>query len=49
MAFENVGFSRAGPGGVKYLVCAECELGPLGWADQARGEFWVAVERVGYR
>ncbi|KAJ1305177.1 hypothetical protein OPQ81_000208 [Rhizoctonia solani] len=32
MQFENIGFSRTvgGDGGIKYLSCAECDLGPLG-------------------
>jgi hypothetical protein len=48
MVFENAGFSRAA-GGRKYVVCAECELGPLGWtAEGGAQEFWVAADRVGY-
>ncbi|KAF8793384.1 Guanine nucleotide exchange factor MSS4 like protein [Argiope bruennichi] len=31
-AFENVGFSNT-VDGVKYLVCADCEVGPIGWHD----------------
>ncbi|KZT54271.1 acyl-CoA N-acyltransferase [Calocera cornea HHB12733] len=58
MAFENVAFSRAVPpaagdsGGRarKYLGCAECELGPVGWCwEGATTEYWVSVDRVGYR
>ncbi|KII85588.1 hypothetical protein PLICRDRAFT_178638 [Plicaturopsis crispa FD-325 SS-3] len=55
MAFENIGFSKripqsdgTGPG-VQLLACAECDLGPLGWAQQGGKEFWVACTRVGYR
>ncbi|KAI0635145.1 hypothetical protein C8Q77DRAFT_1277872 [Trametes polyzona] len=55
MAFENIGFSRAvqatGPGGrkLKFLACAECDLGPLGWCEEGGSEFWLASNRVGYR
>ncbi|KAL1944064.1 hypothetical protein VTO73DRAFT_3882 [Trametes versicolor] len=54
MAFENIGFSRAvqttGPGGgrLKFLACAECDLGPLGWCEEGGSEFWLACNRVGY-
>ncbi|KAI8910391.1 Mss4-like protein, partial [Gorgonomyces haynaldii] len=30
MAFENIGFSRPADG-LKYLLCADCDLGPLGF------------------
>ncbi|CUA78035.1 hypothetical protein RSOLAG22IIIB_13003 [Rhizoctonia solani] len=52
MQFENIGFSRAvgGDGGIKYLSCAECDLGPLGWCvERGPTEFWVNAARVGYR
>ncbi|CAE6527153.1 unnamed protein product [Rhizoctonia solani] len=52
MQFENIGFSRAvgGNGGIKYLSCAECDLGPLGWCvESGPTEFWVNAGRVGYR
>ncbi|CAE6487995.1 unnamed protein product [Rhizoctonia solani] len=52
MQFENIGFSRAvgGDDGIKYLSCAECNLGPLGWCvERGPTEFWVNAGRVGYR
>ncbi|KZO90658.1 Mss4-like protein, partial [Calocera viscosa TUFC12733] len=54
MAFENVAFSRSIPGqgegrARKYLACAECELGPIGWCWEGGTQYWVSVERVGYR
>ncbi|KAH9950740.1 acyl-CoA N-acyltransferase [Amylocystis lapponica] len=55
MAFENVGFSRgvdlAAPSGknLKLLLCAECDLGPLGWCEEGGSEFWLACTRVSYR
>ncbi|KAL7412374.1 Mss4-like protein [Mrakia frigida] len=56
--FENAGFSRNVPSSIKdtkgsdlklkYLICADCDLGPLGWSTEGGKEAWVAVERVGY-
>ncbi|KAG6911045.1 hypothetical protein DXG01_005462 [Tephrocybe rancida] len=34
---------------LKLLSCAECGLGPIGWAEDGGTEFWVAASRVGYR
>jgi hypothetical protein len=60
MAFENIGFSRPSDaklivpddepkrGRVKFLICAECDLGPVGWSYEGGTEAWVAVERVKY-
>ncbi|KAJ4483043.1 Mss4-like protein [Lentinula edodes] len=57
MQFENVGFSRPveslslSPSGrkLKLLICAECDLGPLGWSEEGGSEFWLVCSRVGYR
>ncbi|QRW07429.1 N-acetyltransferase [Ceratobasidium sp. AG-Ba] len=50
MQFENIGFSKAVEGGIKYLSCAECDLGPLGWCvEKGPSEFWLNASRVGYR
>jgi hypothetical protein len=65
MTFENVGFSKGAvipdesskgkERKVKFLICGECDLGPIGWKDdgpssQGNGEeFWIAPGRVGYR
>ena len=48
--FENVGFSKnVGSGTLKYLLCADCEIGPIGWHDTAtKDEFYVAAKRVQY-
>lgn len=45
-AFENVGFTKD-VGKLKYLICADCEIGPIGWhsLDDKRS-FYVALERV---
>ncbi|EIW72994.1 hypothetical protein M231_00250 [Tremella mesenterica] len=44
--------ARGGPGGegkVKWLICAECDLGPLGWSFEGGKEAWVSADRVRYR
>ena len=44
--FENVGFSKA-VNNVKYLICADCEMGPIGFHDPASPkEFFVALTRI---
>ncbi|ELT87324.1 hypothetical protein CAPTEDRAFT_1918 [Capitella teleta] len=44
--FENVGFSNA-VGNTKYLICADCEIGPIGWQDtQNPKDIYVALDRV---
>ncbi|XP_063218400.1 guanine nucleotide exchange factor MSS4 [Bacillus rossius redtenbacheri] len=43
--FENVGFSYT-VGGVKYLACADCEVGPIGWFDTEAKISYVALSRV---
>lgn len=51
-SFENVGFSKTlNETGVKYLCCADCELGPLGYHDTTNNdtkEYLIAVDRVSY-
>ncbi|KAG2068627.1 Mss4-like protein [Suillus decipiens] len=52
MEFENIGFTRPAQQDaqkIKYLICAECDLGPLGWCEEGGNEFWLACSRVGYR
>ncbi|RKO94306.1 Mss4-like protein [Blyttiomyces helicus] len=57
MAFDNVGFSRPAPGtsDLRYLSCADCELGPIGVHDpdmkdkDGKKLFLLAVDRVRYR
>eukprot|EP00731_Ephydatia_muelleri_P026464 Em0018g564a len=48
--FENVGFSKnVGSSTLKYLLCADCEIGPIGWHDTVtKDEFYVAAKRVKY-
>lgn len=47
--FENVGFSKTVNNCEKYLVCADCEMGPIGWTNVTnKSEIYVAAERVDY-
>ncbi|KAN0082664.1 Mss4-like protein [Tylopilus felleus] len=57
MEFENIGFSRpvvrtgnnaASPKRIKFLICADCDVGPLGWSEEGGKEFWLACSRVKY-
>ena len=44
--FENIGFSNT-VGSTKFLICADCEVGPVGWHDvQNQQAFYVARDRV---
>lgn len=46
--FENVGFTND-VGRIKYLICADCEIGPIGWhCLDDKKSFYVAVERVNH-
>ncbi|TYJ51953.1 hypothetical protein B9479_007442 [Cryptococcus floricola] len=33
---------------VKWLICGECDLGPLGWSYEGGKDAWLGVERVRY-
>lgn len=50
MDFDNVGFSKT-IGTVKYLSCADCDLGPIGYHDTAdtQKEYLVSIRRARYR
>ncbi|XP_078063269.1 LOW QUALITY PROTEIN: guanine nucleotide exchange factor MSS4 [Mustelus asterias] len=44
--FENVGFTK-NVNNIKYLVCADCEIGPIGWhCLDDKKSFYVALDRV---
>ncbi|KHN76312.1 Guanine nucleotide exchange factor MSS4 -like protein [Toxocara canis] len=43
--FENIGFTHASDG-VKYLVCADCEAGPVGFLCPETHIHFVALSRV---
>ncbi len=46
--YENIGFSKTVSGDMKYLICADCEQGPIGWAVLTRQESFIAANRVHY-
>lgn len=46
--FENMGFSHT-VDKAKYLACAECESGPLGWMDINTDKSYLCFERVSYK
>lgn len=46
-AFENVGFSKT-VDGVKYLICADCEIGPIGWHDLDTKLSYVSLLKTSY-
>jgi len=49
MHFENIGVTRL-VDNIKFLSCADCEVGPLGWHDVTDlSKFYLAAERVRYR
>lgn len=33
---------------VKWLICAECDLGPIGWSFEGGEESWLSADRVRY-
>lgn len=43
--FENIGVSNKVEN-VKYLACADCERGPVGWYDLSTFRSYVALSRV---
>jgi hypothetical protein len=43
--FDNLGFSKTVKD-VKYLICADCEIGPIGWHSLETKKSYVAVSRV---
>ena len=48
LVFENIGFTNA-VDNMKYLICADCEIGPVGVQNLDKpNEFLVAFERVKY-
>jgi hypothetical protein len=43
--FDNVGVSHV-VNDMKYLTCADCEFGPIGWMDVNNKKSYVALSRV---
>ncbi|XP_018332363.1 guanine nucleotide exchange factor MSS4 homolog [Agrilus planipennis] len=48
MTFENVGFSNT-VDNKKYLTCADCDAGPIGFHDLTTKESFIALSRVTHR
>ncbi|PAV63339.1 hypothetical protein WR25_25461 [Diploscapter pachys] len=46
MAFDTIGWQTINR--KKYLMCGDCELGPVGVRSEDNKRFWVAVERCKY-
>lgn len=48
LTFENIGFTNT-VDNKKYLICADCEIGPLGFQNIDNiNELFIAVDRVSY-
>lgn len=45
LTFENVGFSKS-LGSIKFLTCADCDCGPLGWHDTQGADLARDVEKL---
>lgn len=45
--FYNIGFSKT-VGNKKYLVCADCERGPIGYHDLDTKKSYLATDMVSY-
>lgn len=43
--YENMGFSNTVEG-FKYLVCAECEYGPLGLMNSNEKKSYLSLDRI---
>ncbi|CAG2100185.1 unnamed protein product [Medioppia subpectinata] len=43
--FENMAFSK-NVEDVKYLACAECDIGPIGWHNLCDQKCYVALNRI---
>ena len=43
--FDNVGFSKT-VDNMKYLICADCEAGPIGYHDLNTKKCYVALSRI---
>ena len=33
---------------VKWLICAECDIGPIGWSFEGGNDSWLVADRVRY-
>lgn len=53
--FENIGFTKPkNPDSVyraeklRYLICAGCDIGPIGYEALGGNQFFIAADRVRY-
>uniref|UniRef100_A0A8C8SCS9 Guanine nucleotide exchange factor MSS4 n=1 Tax=Pelusios castaneus TaxID=367368 RepID=A0A8C8SCS9_9SAUR len=47
-SFENIGFTKD-VGNIKFLICADCEVGPIGWhCLDDKKSFYIALDRVSH-
>jgi len=44
----NIPGASDAKGKIKWLICAECDLGPIGWSFEGSSEAWLAVDRLRY-
>ena len=45
--FENIGFTKSVDNDtIKYLICADCEVGPLGFQCISTKKNYIALARV---
>ena len=45
--FDNIGFTKSVDNdSIKYLICADCEVGPIGWHCISTKKNYVALARV---
>lgn len=45
--FENMGFSKT-VDNIKYLACAECDVGPIGWHDLISKKNYLSIDRTSF-
>lgn len=43
--FENIGFSNTVQN-TKFLICADCDMGPVGYHDLTTKKSFIALNRV---
>ncbi len=43
--FENMAFSK-NVDDIKYLACAECDIGPIGWHNLCDKKCYIAINRI---
>ena len=46
--FDNVGFSKTVEN-MKYLICADCDAGPIGYHDLDTKKCYVALSRINHQ